>query len=90
MSRVMMRENMKAKRRSLFIDSDYLRGQVKAIYRGNGDEAIELVTGSRLIFKTRTKGGGRGLSGSKVILDEGMFLQPMHMGSLAAHHVGAA
>lgn len=67
---------------TLVTGSDYLRRQVKAIYRGNGDEAIELTAGPRLIFKTRTKGGGRGLSGKKVILDEGMFLQPMHMGAL--------
>ena len=61
---------------------DVLRREVKAIYRGNGDESIELVSGARLIFKTRTKGGGRGLSGRKVILDEGFALRPMHMGAL--------
>ena len=61
---------------------DYLRRQVRNIYRGNGDESIELLSGARLIFKTRTKGGGRGLSGRKVILDEGFALRPMHMGAL--------
>lgn len=66
----------------LITGSDYLRRRVKHIYRGNGDEAIELLTGARLIFKTRTKGGGRGLSGRKVILDEAMFLRRMHMGAL--------
>jgi hypothetical protein len=66
----------------LITGSDYLRREVKNIYRGNGDESIELLSGARLIFKTRTKGGGRGLSGNKVILDEGMFLRPMHMGAL--------
>lgn len=60
----------------------FLSRRVKAIHRGNGDEAIELVDDRRLIFKTRTKGGGRGLSGDKVILDEGYALQPMHMGAL--------
>lgn len=62
--------------------SDWLRKRVKHIYRGNGDEAIKLTSGSRLIFKTRTRGGGRGLSGSKVVLDEAFALQPMHMGAL--------
>lgn len=62
--------------------SDVLRKRVKAIYRGNGDEAIELMTGARLIFKARTKAGGRGLSGRKVVLDEGFALAPMHMGAL--------
>lgn len=62
----------------LITGSDLLRRRVKHIYRGNGDEAIELLSGARVIFKTRTKGGGRGLSGRKVILDEAFALQPMH------------
>jgi hypothetical protein len=61
---------------------DDLRREVRYVYRGNGEESIETRGGSRLIFRTRTKGGGRGLSGSKVILDEGMALRPMHMGAL--------
>jgi phage terminase large subunit-like protein len=56
--------------------------RVKAIHRGNGDEAIELFGNRRLMFKARTKSGGRGLSGDKIILDEGFALQPTHMGSL--------
>ncbi|MEU8717488.1 hypothetical protein [Streptomyces sp. NPDC048663] len=56
--------------------------RVKAIHRGNGDEAIELFGNRRLIFKARTKSGGRGLSGDKIILDEGFALQPTHVGSL--------
>jgi hypothetical protein len=59
-----------------------LSREVRRIHRGNGDEAIELKSGSRLIFKTRTKGGGRGLSGNKVVLDESFALQAMHMGAL--------
>jgi hypothetical protein len=62
--------------------SEWLSRRVKTIYRGHGDESIELLTGQRLVFKTRTKGGGRGLTGDKVVLDEGMFLQPQHMGAL--------
>jgi hypothetical protein len=60
----------------------YLDRRVANIYRGNGDEAIELLGGQRLIFKARTKAGGRGLSGSKVVLDEAFALQPAHMGAL--------
>ncbi|WP_406168897.1 terminase [Streptomyces sp. NBC_00996] len=59
-----------------------LSRQVKHIHRGNGDEAIELYGDRRLLFKTRTKGGGRSLSGDKVILDEAFALQPMHMGAM--------
>lgn len=51
-------------------------------YYGNGDESIELISGARLLFKARTKGGGRGLSGDKVVLDEAYALQPTHIGSL--------
>lgn len=56
--------------------------KVKQIHRGNGDEAIELLGGARLKFKARTKGGGRGLSGGKVVLDEAYALKPEHMGAL--------
>lgn len=66
----------------LITGSDYLRKRVKNIYRGNGDESIELLSGARMVFKTRTKGGGRGLSGEVVNLDEGFALQAMHMGAL--------
>lgn len=59
-----------------------LAKRVKNIYRGNGDEAIELYSGARLIFKARTKGGGRGLTGNKIILDEAFALLPAHMGAL--------
>lgn len=62
--------------------SDVLRKRVKQIHRANGDEAIEFTTGTRMIFRTRTKGGGRGLSGPKVTLDEGFALKPEHMGAL--------
>ena len=61
---------------------DPLRKRIKGIYRGNGDESIELLTGQRVKFKARTKTGGRGLSGDKVVLDEAFALQPVHMGSL--------
>ena len=59
-----------------------LRGMTRKIIRNHGEEAVENKWGCRAAFKTRTKGGGRGLSGNKVILDEGMFLQEQHMGSL--------
>lgn len=56
--------------------------KVKAISRGNGDEAIELLSGCRLKFKARTKSGGRGLTGDKIVLDEAFALQPSMMGAL--------
>lgn len=43
---------------------------------------IELTNGAKIIFKTRTKGGGRGLSGNKTILDEAYAVQPGQAGAL--------
>ena len=67
---------------NLIDGSDMLRRRVRKVHRGNGDEAIELLSGSRLMFKARTNGGGRGLTGHRVVLDEAFALQPAHMGAL--------
>lgn len=66
----------------LIESSPDLDTEVKHIHRGNGDEAIELLNGCRIKFKARTKAGGRGLSGKRVVLDEAFALQPAHMGAL--------
>jgi phage terminase large subunit-like protein len=66
----------------LIESSPDLDREVKHIHRGNGDEAIELLNGCRIKFKARTKSGGRGLSGKRVVLDEAFALQPTHMGAL--------
>jgi hypothetical protein len=42
--------------------------------RGKGAEEIRLRDGGRIKFKTRTGGGGRGLTGDLVVLDEAMIL----------------
>ena len=66
-----------------YIDNyDHLRKRVKKVRTANGEEGIELVTGSRLDFLARTSGGGRGLSGDSITLDEALFLTPTMMGSL--------
>lgn len=56
--------------------------RVKRIYEGNGDESIELHSGQRVKFRARTKTGGRGLTGDKIVLDEAFALMPGHIGSL--------
>lgn len=66
----------------LIEDCPDLDAEVKQIHRGNGEEAIELRGDRRLRFKARTKSGGRGLTGSKIVLDEAMYLTPTHMGAL--------
>lgn len=55
-----------------------LERYVTSIKRSHGEEGIEVMRGfpkrkRRLRFKTRTKGGGRGLSGDRVIIDEAMY-----------------
>lgn len=62
--------------------SDHLRRRVKRISEANGEESIELVSGQRLLFRARSKGGGRGLTGDRVILDEAFALGASEMGSL--------
>ena len=59
-----------------------LDARVKSIKVGNGKESIELLNGSLIKFKARTKKGGKGLSGRRVCLDEAFALQAAHMGSL--------
>ena len=63
----------------------HLSRYVSRISNANGEEGIEFrfPDGRReLRFKARTKSGGRGLTGDRVILDEAFALQPAHMGSL--------
>lgn len=54
-----------------------LSRQVKTISRSHGSEGFKLVTGERLSYRTRTKGGGRGFSADLLILDEAMILSLM-------------
>lgn len=62
--------------------NEWLSRQVKHIWRTNGHESIEFRNGSRIRFRTRTRGGGRGFSGSPVIFDEAMFLPEVSMGAI--------
>lgn len=61
---------------------DDFRKRVKRIRRANGDEGIELITGERIEFHARSKGGGRGIAGDKITWDEAAFLQAGMTGSL--------
>lgn len=68
--------------KKLIDGSDLLSRRVKKITEGNGDEEIILTNGCSMQFLARSKAGGRGKTGSKVFLDEGFALQPVHIGSL--------
>lgn len=57
----------------LIDSSDWLLGQIKHVRRTNGRELVQFHNGARIRFRTRTRGGGRGFSGSPVIFDEPMF-----------------
>ncbi|WP_119728345.1 hypothetical protein [Thermomonospora amylolytica] len=59
---------------TLFEQTPDLERHIKRVSRSHGEEGIELFGGRRVKFKTRTKGGGRGLSGDCVIADEAMYL----------------
>lgn len=52
------------------------------VHYGAADRSITLKTGQQLIFKARTKGGGRGLSAPKLVLDEAFALKPEHIGAI--------
>ena len=54
--------------------NEWLLDRVDFVRRTNGREQIGFVGGARIRFRTRTRGGGRGFSGSPVYLDEPMFL----------------
>lgn len=56
--------------------------RIKRVSRSHGDESITLKSGEKIKFKTRTKGGGRGLSGDLVVLDEAMELPSAVMSAL--------
>jgi hypothetical protein len=59
-----------------------LQREIKRISRSHGEEGIELKTGQRVRYRTRTKGGGRGFSGDCLILNEAMILPESAMGSV--------
>lgn len=53
-----------------------LMRMVKRVTRSHGEEGVEVFRDGkkrRLRFKTRTKGGGRGLTGDRVVIDEAMY-----------------
>lgn len=67
----------------LIDSSDWVRKQVKHIWRANGMETIEFKGGKRIRFRTRTRGGGRGYAGcNTAFFDESMFLPEVSLGSV--------
>lgn len=61
--------------RDVIESHDWLRKEVRSIRSTNGQEHIKLKSGCRVRFRTRTKGGGRGLTGDRVFFDEAMDIK---------------
>ncbi|MER7164507.1 hypothetical protein ABT336_00290 [Micromonospora sp. NPDC000207] len=59
-----------------------LSRRVKKISYGNGEEGIYLHSGASLEFLARSKGGGRGIGGKRVVMDEALYLAGEAMGAL--------
>jgi hypothetical protein len=66
---------------ALIEEADF-SSRLKQPVRGKGSEAILFKDGTRIMFKTRTGGGGRGFTGDFVALDEAMILAEEFMGAL--------
>ncbi len=65
-------------------DTPHLHKRVKprGYKHSHGEESIELRSGQRIRFMTRTKGGGRGHTGDCVTFDEAMILPLAMIGAL--------
>lgn len=68
--------------RNLIAGTPELDRRVRKVREANGEEGIELTNGASLDFLARSKGGGRGLGGKTIVLDEGLFLPPGAIGAL--------
>lgn len=67
---------------ALIAQTPELKAEVARITWSHGSEGITLKDGTRLRFRTRNKGGGRGFTADKVILDEAMYLDAKLMAAL--------
>ena len=62
--------------------NDDFRRRCRKPRTANGKEAIELLTGEKIEFHARSKGGGRGITGDKITWDEALFLAAGEVGAL--------
>lgn len=59
-----------------------LRRLIRTPRFANGDQAIPMVNGGVIVYRTRTAGGGRGLDDiSRLVIDEGQWAQPEQLAS---------
>lgn len=70
---------------SLISNNSELKAQVSRFRYGNGDHAVELKSGGRLLYKTRTGGAARGFAGASLLVyDEALFLMAKHVAASLA------
>lgn len=65
-------------------DAPGLHAKVKergGYVHANGQESIRLKDGTRIVFRARTKGGGRGYSGDLLVWDEAMVIPDVVVGA---------
>lgn len=62
--------------------SPELSRRTKHISYSHGEEYIETTAGAKLEFLARSQGGGRGLGGKRVVMDEALILSATTMGAL--------
>ena len=60
--------------KGLFENFDDLGKRVKRIREANGEQGIEMMDGTRLLFRARARGNVRGMSPQLLILDEAQIL----------------
>ena len=68
--------------RQLIESSDSLNSMVRAIRTSSGAESIELHSGARIRFVTRTGGSGRGFSADLIVIDEAYNLTAEALGAV--------
>lgn len=68
--------------RDLVEGTDLFAKQVRKIFTASGAESIELHSGARLRFVTRTGGSGRGFSADLVVIDEAYNLTAEQMAAV--------
>lgn len=69
----------------LLDSSDELRSKVARIRYGNGDQAVEMLNGGRLLYRARTGGSGRGFAEADlVVYDEAQHLAKEQVAASAA------
>lgn len=59
-----------------------LSRRVKQVFASSQDFSVHLHSGARLEFLARSKGGGRGLGGKTVVMDEALYLSADQIGAL--------